>query len=289
MDLQLAALTLAAHLQTDSEQLLAYAREGLALNIGGYHVNASQRQWDSGAVWAVEGALLYALIRQFKFSAIAEIGGYWGCSATWMAAAIRANQKDIGAAGHGMVFSVDSGALGAQHGANIPADLRDYVKLYAGDGEEWLNKADQSLQLIFEDADHGSETSKRLALAALPKIVNGGLYVVHDAAHDYAFLGDGSKVTVNEGKAIRAGLDAAALPYRVYLVDPSDCGFAVVKVSHAEADISSVDQVSEPQLVGPSIVIERGIPNHYNFLPPESEPTPAPKKMRKARTPKAKK
>lgn len=287
MDLQLAALTLAAHLQTDSDQLLAYAREGLALNIGGYHVNASERQWDSGAVWAVEGALLYALIRQFRFSAVAEIGGYWGCSATWMAAAIRANEG-------GIVYSVDSGALGAQHGAKIPADLRDYVILIAGDGEDWLKKqADQSLQLVFEDADHGTETSRRLALAALPKVVNGGLYVVHDAAHDHAFLGDGNIVNVEEGKAIRAGLDAAALPYRVYLVEPSDCGFAVVKVQHAEVDASPV---VEPVLeVGPLITVQelgeivRAGQEWYKDTHPEIEPTPAPKKTRKPRTPKAKK
>lgn len=314
MDIQLAALTLAAHLQIDSDQLLTYMREGEALNIGGYHYRAELAraadgsQWPSGSIFAVEGAILYALVRYFKFSVVAEIGGFWGCSSSWMAAAIAANIKNQTQAFDitppPVVYSVDSGALGAQHGAKISTDLRPYVNLVNGDGEKWLNQQpNQSLQLIFEDADHGSETSKRLALAALPKIVNGGLYIVHDAQHDHAYLGDGSTIDVAEGKAIREGLDAAKLDYRLYLVEPSDCGFAIAKVKHEDApeityDLAN-DLAGEPTSSEPVDVVPEGAGDNWQAMTAEARPDiethfsfedekPAPKKTRKPRTPKVK-
>lgn len=303
MDIQLAALTLAAHLQIDSDQLLAYMREGEALPIGGYHYYDSENHsqvaypidglnhWPSGSIFAVEGVVLYALIRYFKFERIAELGGFWGCSATWMAAATRAND------GRGGVFSVDSGALGAQHGAMIPDDLWGFRALIASDGENWLNdQPDQSLHLVFEDADHGTETSRRLALAAMPKIANGGLYIVHDAGHDMAILGDGrTKVAVNEGAEIRAGLDAAKLDYRVYLVEPSDCGIAVVKVKHTEMDASPVVEINSIETPIENILDDNGetvingekVPVMFRENMPILT-TSVPKKTRKPRTAKAK-
>lgn len=246
MNLELALQIIPVQFGANEAEFAALAREGEKLDIGGYHWNAAQsiahdgKPWQSGSVFAVDGIILYALIRYFKFQVVAEIGGFWGCSASWMAAAMRHN-------GGGKVYSIDSGRLGAEHGSRIPTSLRQYVELVNADGVQWMNsQPDNSLGLVFEDADHSAASSEQIAKAAQSKMTNGGVYVVHDAGHDRAMLGDGrTRVQVPEGAEIRKGLDASGIPYRVYLIEPGDCGLAIAKIEKPEADASPVKVIDK--------------------------------------------
>lgn len=231
MNLEFTLSMMASQLHIDADKLIAYANEDLKSGLGGYHYNNALSKWAVGGVFEVEGATLYALVRYFKPQKVVEVGGLWGCSTAHLATALKAN-------GGGMVYSVDNGALGAEHGSAIPSDLRDYVTLIASDGEDYLRTLDdQSVGLVFSDADHATETTRRIAVAAIPKLIDGGLFIEHDASHDFAIDGNGNRSKVFEGEAIRKGLDAAGLDYRVYLTEPSDCGIAVAQIKHDSAAI----------------------------------------------------
>lgn len=238
---------LAAQLRIDPGQLIEYARED---TVGGYHWNSLHARWPVGSIFEVEGKILYALVRSLKPSTIVEIGGLWGCSTAHMAAALKAN-------GGGVITSVDSHALDAEHGGKIPDEYRNHVRLVSNDGEAYLNTLDdESVDFVFSDADHATETTRRIAVAAKAKLRSGGVFVEHDASHDWAILGDGNRVSADEGKAIRAGLDAAGLDYRVYLTEPSDCGFAVAQIKREKAysvpiqqDGSSMDRAGHLPII----------------------------------------
>lgn len=185
--------------------------------------------------------MLYMLARLTKTHTAAEIGGFWGCSASWLAAALKAN-------GGGTVYSVDSGVLNAEHGSRIPADLREYVELVNAEGSQWLDQYKGQLDLIFSDASHDTETTQRIAKIGWMRLATGGIWAEHDAAHDRWVDGAGNwGMDMNHvGAKVRAGLDAAALPYRVYLVEPSDCGLAISKKPGAKAIIEDIVTPEQP-------------------------------------------
>lgn len=199
---------LAAQLHLEGSELIQYAAED---TLGGYHSNAALARWHVGSIWGSEGQILYALTRALKPELIVEVGGYLGCSASHFAAACKANGK-------GSVVSVDSGRAGAAHGKDIPAGLRSYVQLVTSTGEEWLAKQDDnSIGLLFEDAMHDVEGVAAISRLAMDKLEPGGLLINHDASHPAV------------GGAIREGLRIAAVDFRVFCTEESDCGVAISK------------------------------------------------------------
>ena len=166
-----------------------------------------------------EGQVLYSLIRILKPESVLEIGALRGCSTTHMATALSINQK-------GKLVSVD---LTEDAGDMMPKHLRDIVTSVQMDGIEYLSGVeDESLDMVFEDSSHGEDQCASIAALCKTKLMPGGILVMHDAAHDIAILGDGNKVNSDVGATVRAGLTRAlGDEYRVYISEPSDCGFAV--------------------------------------------------------------
>lgn len=175
--------------------------------IGGYHPDAAQAKWPVGSVFEVEGKLLYALVRALKPKKCVEIGLHYGCSATHISSALKAN-----AVKGAKLTSIDR----ANSGTMIPDDLRPLINIVGGDGAEWLDaQKDNSVDFIFEDADHSEDLSYRVGVLAQSKLKPGGVFVAHDAAH----------ATV--GADICAGYTRAGMDYEVYSIEPSDCGLLI--------------------------------------------------------------
>jgi predicted O-methyltransferase YrrM len=238
------ALTLiATQLKADPQALIAFAAED---TIGGYDVDESNRKFPQGSLWEPEGKILYALVRWLKPKVVAEIGGWVGCSASHLAMAVKAN-------GQGHVFSVDSGVGGMTAGERLLPELREYVTFVREDGRTWLTtQAPESIGLLFEDADHSTQLVKEIAQLALPKLEIGGVMVNHDAAHDFAILGNGQRVHTTVGREVREGLEQAGVWFRPYLVEPSDCGLAItvkpgVKTAQFEG-IANIRESRAPEL-----------------------------------------
>lgn len=282
MNLEVTLLTLAAHLQVDSDDLLEYAKEAQALTIGGYHWNQREnvQGWQSGSLWEVEGQMLYILTRFVKPDIAVEIGGFWGCSASWVAAALKRN-------GGGKMYSVDSGVLNADHGSRISADLRPYVELVNAEGSQWLGaRPDNSIGLVFSDADHSIETTQRIAVIGWQKLTPGGMWVEHDAGHDWAILGDGTRIPSDVATKVRTALQMAGIPFRVYLTEPSDCGLGIAR---KPGMLMGVDPGvgSEPETAKHWMALQDEALNADAQETAESTqtepPAPKPKRIRKAK------
>lgn len=185
----------------EPDSLLPLANED---DIGGYHPDPSQRKWNPGAVWEVEGQLIYALIRALQPVNVVEIGSGLGCSTNHIASALQAN-------GAGHVVTLDRGNT-----PNIDEQWSEYVTALPGDAFEYLELLpDNSVDFILEDADHSEEMCYRVGMLAQRKLAPGGVLIAHDAAHP----------TV--GADVTAGFRRSGITGRVYLTEPSDCGLLV--------------------------------------------------------------
>lgn len=175
-------------------------------NLGGYHPEETQRKWGSGAVWEVEGKTLYALVRALKPQNILEIGSGTGCSTNHMAKAVQEN-------GSGRVVTIDRGNT-----PYVAHELRDLVDVRNDDAINYLAlQPDNSIDFLLEDADHSIPLCQAIAELAKTKLRPGGVLMAHDAAH------------FSVGADVKRGYDLAGLDFRVYLTDPSDCGWLVWK------------------------------------------------------------
>jgi predicted O-methyltransferase YrrM len=232
MDLDNTLQLLALQVPVNPDELLKFAAED---SVGGWDLDKGG--WPIGSLWSVEGKVLYALIRALHPDKVVEVGTHRGCSTTHIATALEVN-------GQGEVISLD---LAPGVGDLIPRNLTGRVSLIAASGVIWLaEQPDESIDIIYEDADHSAETSRDVALLAVRKLKPGGLHIVHDAAHDYAWLGDGSQIHSDVGATIRRGLEAAlGDQFRVYRTDPSDCGFALWQ----KPDAIKTDVHSTPTIV----------------------------------------
>lgn len=213
---------MAAHLKLDAEELIRYADEDA---IGGFHADESQRKWNVGSVWEVEGKVLYALVRALKPEFACEIGSLYGCSSAHIAAALEANGK-------GVLVSVDNRTLQpAPDEIHVPEHR---VTPVHAEGATWLAQEGEKFDFVFEDADHGPDSVAAISRAAWEALNPGGVLINHDAAH---FL---------VGEAVRSGLVHANVPFRVYSIEPSDCGLAVsVKPGQRAAAVTEPEKAAE--------------------------------------------
>lgn len=231
MNLNETLTLIAAQVKCDAAELIGYANED---NLGGYHVDPEQSRFKQGGLWEVEGKTLYALVRWLKPETIVEIGGWEGASSAHMALAVKAN-------GHGRVISVDNEVGGMAHGSALPSELSQYITLVSANGEDWLpTQEDDSIGLLFEDADHSRELVEKIVRLGLRKVMPGGLIVNHDALHDWfhdgnsipALRSNPAHISQNTdmnytGLKVRDGLAAAGAYFSVYKSEPSDCGLAI--------------------------------------------------------------
>lgn len=161
MNLDQALTAIAAYLDLDAAELLAYASEDPH---GGRDTSGV---WSTMSICRDEGRVLYALMRYYKPLHIVEIGTAQGCSATHMLAALEAN-------GQGILSSIDPDP---NVGVFIPITLRDRWRPNIGSVHELpILRGD----IVFEDSLHTYEhTWKTLAMmkATTPKLL-----MVHDVA-----------------------------------------------------------------------------------------------------------
>lgn len=205
---------LALQIPVDPDALMKFAAED---RIGGWDLDKGG--WPIGSLWSVEGKVLYALVRLLQPELVVEIGTHRGCSTTHIATALDINGK-------GLVVTLDT-APGV--GDMIPSTLNKRVNKVAAEGIVWLQEQpDESIDIIYEDADHSAETCANIAKLATAKLKPGGLLITHDAAHDFAWYPDGNQSPSDVGATIRRGLEMAlGNQFRTYRTDPSDCGFAL--------------------------------------------------------------
>lgn len=233
--------SLEKYLGIEVDTLLPLAEDD---TIGGYHPDEARRKWNTGAIWGVEGQIIYALIRALKPLNCAEIGSGRGCSTTHISAALNANAETnaIRSAGvrkrydgviqtEGHLTTIDRGNT-----PQVPDDLKPFVTVLSGDAIEWLaGQDDNSIDFIFEDGDHSENACHAIGELAKRKLSPGGVLVAHDAAHFMV------------GQDVTGGFDRAGLStYRVYLTEPSDCGLLVWQKEPADV-IEPVLQAQEDE------------------------------------------
>lgn len=245
------------------DSLMPYAEQD---DIGGFHPDATQAKWNMGAIFDVEGRTLYAVIRALKPKVIVEIGSGTGCSSNHMAAALVQNYVNPATAGH--ITTIDRG--------NTPHILDDYkafVTAIPGDGVEYLAKQpDNSIDFILEDADHTTELCQAIAELAKTKLKPGGVLFAHDAVH-WAV-----------GAEVKRGYDLAGLDFRVYLTDPSDCGWLVWQKPNLTYR-GLEDQILKFERHTSDGVVAVNVPIETDVLQAQEEPNAKPvKRTRKAKT-----
>lgn len=204
---------IAEYIKVDPVDLHQYALED---TIGGFHADESLRKWPTGSLWAVEGQVLYALVRALKPRRVLELGTYHGCSATHIASALKAN-------GGGELVCVDNGVDAPNApsiGYLIPDNLLDYISLANQDILEFLKRDDlkaNGFDFIFEDGMHNPEQIGLTWEKAGGNLLMGtGVIVSHDACH---FL---------VGNQVQDSIRTAGInDFQTYLIAPSDCGLAI--------------------------------------------------------------
>lgn len=210
MNLMQALTEIALLLDVDPVDLATYANEDPH---DGWDENRGS--WPVGSIWTVEGRVLYAIVRALGLTNAVELGTRYGCSATHIAEALKAN-------GAGKLTTIDLYVHGPTE-LRIPPHLDEYVEHITGEAVSYLAMRDEPIDLIFEDLDHSAQTVAAVAGIARQKLAPGGVLVVHDAMH------------FNVGKDVRRGLEMAELPAGMWLIAPSDCGLAIWRKA-AEVD-----------------------------------------------------
>lgn len=194
---------IAPALGVDADTLVAYAQEDAHT---GYHHGGGE-EWPAGSIWAVEGYVLYAIVRALKPDQVLEIGTNRGCSATHILTALADNK-------HGLLESID---IWDQAGDMIPDHLRWRWRFTGADALKVLANPLKDLRpsIVFEDGPHDTEfTTRAIALSLMfqPKVI-----ISHDACHPLV------------GEAITAAWDQVfgVGNYHKVLIPPSDCGLAI--------------------------------------------------------------
>lgn len=188
-----------SQLDVDAQVLMDYANED---NVGGYHAD-SGGEWPCGSLWAVEGKILYALVRFLRPKMVLEVGTHYGASATHILSALKANNA-------GKLTSVD---LEPARGDLVPDDLKKRWKFVQAEAAQWIRDNKITADLVYEDALH-DPTGTANILMAIRDVTKARVVVSHDAEHYLV------------GKDVRDAWSTVYGQYATALVVPSDCGIA---------------------------------------------------------------
>lgn len=205
MNLKQACERIAQQIDLDANELYEYAQSD---DIGGYHTDGAQRKWDTGAIWGVEGQILYALVRATQPKLVVNLGVHHGCSVTHIAAALHDN-------GTGEVVALDRNGFDKK---SLPKGLRKYVTVVRDEAVSWVvdEMPARRVDMVFEDLWHDREEIATVWTAAKDKVKKGALLINHDSEHHLV------------GAAVRAGIaDAGLTDAHSYLIEPSDCGLSI--------------------------------------------------------------
>jgi predicted O-methyltransferase YrrM len=199
MNFNQAIKELATYYNLDENELRSYADED---DIGGYHVANALSKWEIGSMWAVEGKILYALIRALKPAHVVEIGSYHGCSTTHICEALLKNDK-------GKLTSVDIGTK-----FKPPAKFKSVLKQVKADLFDYQFPKTPKVDFVFEDALHSPEQVSYIWMQFKKSAKKGAAIISHDAEHHIV------------GAGVKTGINTVTTEYKTMLVAPSDCGFA---------------------------------------------------------------
>lgn len=191
--------------------------------------------WSAGSVWTVEGRVLYALVRALKPKRVLEFGTADGCSATHMAAALKAN-------GSGFLTCIDQYDWAGRY---IPDDLRDNLRIVQSTVYERLTHDNAIYDFVYEDSDHTTETVKAVWQWSQTRVTQGGAVISHDAVHPAI------------GHLVKAGIEqSGAQDVRYYPLDADPAlgttqtgmGFAMWRQdAKIEAQETTDAKVSKPR------------------------------------------
>ncbi|MCH7827570.1 MAG: class I SAM-dependent methyltransferase [Bacteroidetes bacterium] len=170
-------------------------------DLGGYHPNSDESKWPVGSIFENEGKRLYDLVRKEKPLLIVEIGGFVGCSTSWMAKAIRDNKK-------GKIISIDNNAHAGKWSL-IPKELKQFVAFAVNDC--FSCKVPEDIDILFEDGMHTYGFTQKVLERFPAKIV---------VCHDYMHWDCQNTVKPEFDKIFGA-------PDEVFFEKPSDCGLAI--------------------------------------------------------------
>jgi predicted O-methyltransferase YrrM len=186
----------------DAKRLAGYASEDLLL--GGVEGNPF------GTSYAVDGNLLYALVRELKPKRILEIGTDHGGSALHMASACKRNQQ-------GHIWTVD---INPDSGDGLINDDARWITQIIADASPWVADYDgEPFDFIFEDGAH-SEYQVHVVYENLPRILKPGGFIL---SHD---------VSTGVGEAVLNGIRKGGADMdHVHIVtpDPSPLGFSIYR------------------------------------------------------------
>lgn len=175
-------------------------------NIGGWHPDESERKkyaihWPIGSIFANEGKRLYDLVIKEKPNLVVEVGGYHGCSGTWIAMALKKNRK-------GKLISIDNGTLNGRWSL-VPDSLKEVVEFVNDDC--FSCEIPENIDLLFEDGMHTYGFTRKVIERFPAKIV---------VCHDYMHWDCGATVKHDFDKVLGE-------PDEIFFEKPSDCGLAI--------------------------------------------------------------
>jgi hypothetical protein len=139
-------------------------------DIGGFDLDREKQRWPAGSIFEAEGQKIYDIVRKYKPHKVIEVGAWYGCSTTWIAAALRDNEK-------GKLYSLDIG-IGSWSMVDRLA-WKDYVYFWNCDALKYKNECD----ILFLDGDKRKGFAKTIFENIKAKIV-----IMHDWIHPEASL-----------------------------------------------------------------------------------------------------
>lgn len=196
----------AYQLNLDSAAFIKFAAED---TLPGYYDGGGEH----AIPYAVDGQLLYALIRALKPARVLEIGTARGGSARHILEALHKNRR-------GRLITVDINPTATL--AGIPDHLRERVTLVHENAELWLNAQMAAggfvpFDFIHEDGAHSAHLVHAIYNTLPVTLAPNGVIVSHD-------VGTGVKDDILQG------ITSAGFPIPpCYVYDGSPCGFSVMQ------------------------------------------------------------
>lgn len=115
---------------------------------------ANDQYGGRNAVEIETGIFLYGLVRRFLPHTIVETGTHMGFASACMALAL---EDAIPSRGKACVLTVDMGPYSQSKNLWTRLDLQDWILPVIGDSSTWKYEWAEPIDLLFLDADHGTE------------------------------------------------------------------------------------------------------------------------------------
>jgi predicted O-methyltransferase YrrM len=170
------------------------------------------------------------LVCRFRPRRILEVGTHAGASTLSMALALAATGEgsidtvdlvDVNAADERRRAGLDPESSPRQLLQSL--DLEDRVRFITSDGLEYLRRTSESYDLVFLDGDHSAVTVYREIPAAINRLTDDGVIVLHDYFPGGRPLWSDGRVEQGPWLAVQRlraeGVDVAAVPLGATLAD----------------------------------------------------------------------